>query len=48
MLAKSSSLRESRRLEQMNLASIDQIVDSGKSEPEVEIAALTEGREGPM
>jgi len=36
--------KESRRMEQVNLASVDQIVDSGKSEPEVEIAALTEGR----
>lgn len=36
--------KESRRLEQVNLSSIDEIVDSTKSDPKVEITALTEGR----
>ena len=38
--------RETRRLERVNLASIDKVVDSMKSDPKVEIAILTEGKGG--
>jgi L-iditol 2-dehydrogenase len=36
--------RDTRRLEKVNLAPIDGIVDSAKSDSEAEISALTEGR----
>jgi len=36
--------RDTRRLEKVNLTSIDKIVDSAKSNPESEILAITEGR----
>ena len=36
--------KETRRLEQVNLTSVDNVIDSSKSDLEVEIIALTEGR----
>ena len=36
--------KETKRLEQVNLASVDSIIDSSKSDLEAEIIALTEGR----
>ena len=36
--------RDTRRLERVELSSIDEIVDSAKSNPEAEILAITEGR----
>jgi len=36
--------RDTRRLEKVELTSIDEIVDSAKSDPEAEILAITEGR----
>jgi len=36
--------KETRRLQQVNLGTIDAVVDSGKCNPEAEVAVLTEGR----
>jgi L-iditol 2-dehydrogenase len=36
--------RDTRRLDRVDLSSIDEIVDSAKSNPEAEILAITEGR----